>query len=481
MEVSVQDKIKETRRTFIDPGAFFVSWQGAMTLVFTGFPEPLRELKAFLNLISGVAEENFGSRWPKITLGCLKESITLEEDQFKKLTALAQEYGQRLQESGWRMPVDALRVVVLGNRQLSKRLIDYEIKLTNPVDETGPIEEELLRIDPFLKQGILEGEAFLKELRGVNVPGGRQSRSEEDHVETSLVCQAKDLPPAVNEFKQAVDKLLPNYYVWFPEESLQGWENPEMGSINEKVACLEPRWAPFSGFSVLFDNPSPSLETVGTGLQKIHCDLFKNTDLQLYQGLHQFFSNQDPYVFIGNYRLFLLPCASYHVTVWDGLNDSNAKDLPEKWHGPLKELLGGLPNSWCANNVFATSIARSELVSHKAWAITFKFDKLSLWGEQVLVARLKPADSGSEQHLKQLREARGKLSEDFKEEFGIKLSSRYHPHVSLGYFGNKKCIKRAESDLDNWTKGLQEELAGATITFQSTSLYAFTDMATFIK
>jgi hypothetical protein len=52
---------------FLQPYVFFVSWQGVLTLAFTGFPPALIELKD--NIYEACPElppENPGSKWPKV-------------------------------------------------------------------------------------------------------------------------------------------------------------------------------------------------------------------------------------------------------------------------------------------------------------------------------------------------------------------------------------------------------------------------------
>lgn len=46
------------------PNAFFVAWNGVLTLVYTGFPPPLERLKRALNESAalGLKKENFGSK-----------------------------------------------------------------------------------------------------------------------------------------------------------------------------------------------------------------------------------------------------------------------------------------------------------------------------------------------------------------------------------------------------------------------------------
>ena len=98
----------------LQPKRFFVSWQGVLTLAYryllfgrllyaallsawreacracSGFPPPLVQLKRALGEAYGgqIPNENPGSRWPKTSLGCLKEGKRLTPDQLATLIKL---------------------------------------------------------------------------------------------------------------------------------------------------------------------------------------------------------------------------------------------------------------------------------------------------------------------------------------------------------------------------------------------------------
>eukprot|EP01026_Neomeris_dumetosa_P069451 TRINITY_DN6867_c0_g1_i11.p3 TRINITY_DN6867_c0_g1~~TRINITY_DN6867_c0_g1_i11.p3 ORF type:complete len:124 (-),score=5.17 TRINITY_DN6867_c0_g1_i11:46-417(-) len=55
---------------YLLPYSFFISWQGVLTLAYSGFPQPLLNLKQQLQLLcETLPPENPGSKWPKTTLG----------------------------------------------------------------------------------------------------------------------------------------------------------------------------------------------------------------------------------------------------------------------------------------------------------------------------------------------------------------------------------------------------------------------------
>ena len=91
---------------------------------------------------------------------------------------------------------------------------------------------------------------------------------------------------------------------------------------NPKLKSLQPDWAEFKGFSLLFDNPGNAL-TPMNGLNKIDCSDDTIDDLRLYNALAQSMAALGPDKMMNACLLCCLPPQSYHVTLWDGVNDGN--------------------------------------------------------------------------------------------------------------------------------------------------------------
>jgi len=250
---------------------------------------------------------------------------------------------------------------------------------------------------------------------------------------------------------------------------------------NAKVAGLEPVWAPYRGFSLLFDNPGESVSPMGEGLARLNCSVNTSSSLQLYSALAGLLDKIGRDLLMNTYLFCPLPSYSYHVTVWDGPNDGNARNVPPRYRPNLEDFLAGLPNSLLGNNGFTTEVYDSPLVLRRGWTLEFKFDRLTKWGNQVLVARLAPADKDSEATLRGITADRTDLTTDLQERFGVKTTNGYSPHVSLGYFANREFADLSTPQIDHWTDMVKKEAGNLTITFSSISLYGFTDMATFFK
>ena len=86
---SLIQELERTPTSYIEPHAFFISWSGVLTVAYRAFTPPLAELKARITAgHPALPPEAPGSRWPKTSLGCLKDGVTLTKEQFETLNNL---------------------------------------------------------------------------------------------------------------------------------------------------------------------------------------------------------------------------------------------------------------------------------------------------------------------------------------------------------------------------------------------------------
>lgn len=246
---------------------------------------------------------------------------------------------------------------------------------------------------------------------------------------------------------------------------------------NAKVAGFTPRWAPFRGFSILFDNPGRSLTHAGQQ-RMLSCDLDGDPDLGFYRSLRDTLARLDLDLLTNTYLFCPLPPPSYHVTVWDGGNDGNVGQALPDYRHTLSLLLAGLPAALSRPNALTAVATRSPLVADGG-GITFRYDRLFLWSNIGLVAVLAPADPASAHRLGEIEAARRTLSAEFRQAYGISASDRYLPHVSLGYFANREAAQLAAPMLGAWESVFAGAMVGQVLPFARASVYGFTDMATF--
>ena len=120
------------RGCLLRPCAYFVAWNGVLTLVYTGFPPLLAKVKAQLNEpVHGLKPENFGSKWPKTTLGALNDDAPpLTLDDLTSLRKLCEEHATKLTRLV--LPIETLSFVAYKQRGLepveSRRCSDVELR-----------------------------------------------------------------------------------------------------------------------------------------------------------------------------------------------------------------------------------------------------------------------------------------------------------------------------------------------------------------
>lgn len=240
----------------------------------------------------------------------------------------------------------------------------------------------------------------------------------------------------------------------------------------------------YPGFSLLFDNPGEShFQNAWQGgkLLKLNTIIDTGSESQLYRRLRDglaeigLLTNDNPYLF------FVLPRPTYHVTVWDGLNEGNKGIVVSAYRQKLTEFLEGLPLSLLFDNPFRAGIEASPLVN-RTWNIQFEFKKLSIWGNVSLVAQLKPSNSESVNQFVEIEARRKELYRSFEQEFGLtRWHEWYSPHITLGYFGNEEGAEKARLKVEEWNEDMLKFANGVSIQFSSISLYGFTDMANFFR
>lgn len=242
------------------------------------------------------------------------------------------------------------------------------------------------------------------------------------------------------------------------------YNNPIM-ITNPKIAGFQPVFREFRGFSLLFDAPAG-----------------KEGAAKLYTLLYEALQNRDT-ASMANACLFCpLPFPSYHVTVWDGVNDGNLEAISPAHRDYFRSYLSRITSSLELEAPFGEWIAESPLLTGKTWAIRFKFSKLSIWaGGQALVAQLEAADETSAARLEELEAARKALYGTFEAALGLEMYRSFTPHVSLGYFANQESAFQAMAQLGAWNAKFAETLEGATLQFDSISLFGFNNMANFFS
>ena len=246
----------------------------------------------------------------------------------------------------------------------------------------------------------------------------------------------------------------------------------------DKVLGFAPLWAPFNGFSLLFDNPDNGLSPLQQNSELMKLDsVSSHPSLKLYQAFVDTLEGIDTRLLTNTYLFCPLPPSSYHVTVMDGLNIRHIAKMNSLEQETWGNFVTGLPNTFHKNSESIRWASDSVLTQNLDWNITFQLDTLYNWGSGMGVL-LKPADAESAQVLKEIENQREVLYENFPVEIS---HYEYTPHVTLGYFANTESAQLARPLMSDWGKILEAATKDLTITYRSISLYGFTDMITFFK
>jgi len=256
------------------------------------------------------------------------------------------------------------------------------------------------------------------------------------------------------------------------------------GITNNKVRALgpPPSWSSFKGISVIFDNPGDSLVAVGEGLVRLTCRTSSDPRLRFYSTLEDAIGRLNVNWLSAEFDFCPLPSHSYHVTVWDGINDDNLASIVDLHRPTIQEFLEALPRSLKEMPNELRFVEQGWLLINDYGPITFRFKKLTNWGNKVLVVQLEPSNANSStSKLDSIRASRQDLYRRLRQEVGIGSFQKYSPHVSLGYFANLEGGAKASSFIDNWTQEFKYDIENITITFDSMSIYGFTDMVSFYK
>ena len=227
----------------------FVSWNGCIVLVFDGFPPPLVQAKTRIENNSArlhLKEENFGSKWPKTTLGAVLDGADeLSPEQFKTLKNICHKYSKKIigdqpvsldnGPASHGIKIATLSLVEYRQRgleglceQIDVSLDDFTTNNYSHSDDvkedsitSTPSEEEKSRVNSVISEWNNE-EAYLPK---VNAPGSRINSYRQ--VCNGCSCVAfihstlpKHIRSLLSEFRDAVDQAFPGRYGWLDETSL---------------------------------------------------------------------------------------------------------------------------------------------------------------------------------------------------------------------------------------------------------------------
>lgn len=225
--------ISQTPTCILKPFSFFISWQGVLTLAYRGFPPALLALKQNIaDLYGSLPKENPGSKWPKTTIGAVKDGKRLTPQQFHTLREICRDLSGVFQNpqspKSQAVKVDNLAVVLYECRSLERQLLKHVISLSTHTDNSEPSEEEKSRVDDVLAESDHPDYWYLVSRDGNREPHYRATALGATLVH-ELACFSDPtasngfsgaLPGILRRLKERVDLELPGLYSWLNESSL---------------------------------------------------------------------------------------------------------------------------------------------------------------------------------------------------------------------------------------------------------------------
>lgn len=219
----------------------FVSWNGCLVFVYDGFPPPLVQAKTRItnnnNAALHLKEENFGSKWPKTTLGAVMDDADeLSVEQFTRLKHICHRFSKRIIDASVsthnnmsrsnEIKVTTLSIVDYKQRgleRLNERIdvpLDDSTMKEDSVNIT-PSKEEQSRVNSVISEWN-DVQAYLPK---VNAPGSRIDSYRQASrgftcvafIDSSLSQHLRDV---LSEFRGVVDEEFPGRYGWLDETSL---------------------------------------------------------------------------------------------------------------------------------------------------------------------------------------------------------------------------------------------------------------------
>lgn len=202
---------------------FFVSYNGVLTLAYRAFSRTLLEVKARLEHDLGdvLKAENPGSQWPKTTLAGLIHDRPLSDGQVMMLRRMCAQYTCRLQAlspAEKNVPVNELKLVVMGNRAQEKRLEVMPIRLHGPrLQDDRPSRAH----ENFVAAVMAEfDESRHADYYPRLAPDGRtvDAYYRTDHVETTVVADVvfdAEVVGIIDGLRRSIEGQWPGCYGWF--------------------------------------------------------------------------------------------------------------------------------------------------------------------------------------------------------------------------------------------------------------------------
>jgi hypothetical protein len=249
---------------------------------------------------------------------------------------------------------------------------------------------------------------------------------------------------------------------------------------SRKLASTEPRWLPYAGASIIYDNPGTAIPR-GRGATELgRISVRRPAAQRLYRELERVIRTLEADGLRQQFGFHPLPRPTYHLTLCDGINQVNAEQVVAGQRAPVRAFLQHLPASLVRPPEALDCLFAADLLAPAGLpALTLRPASLTVLGH-ALAARLEPATREDEQALESIRRARSRVTRRVRRCLGLRTQP-WRLHVSLGYFTHVENAARARSWIRSRWRTVPEDLKDASIRFETCAVYGFLDMVTYFR
>lgn len=241
---------------------------------------------------------------------------------------------------------------------------------------------------------------------------------------------------------------------------------------HSKVQTLQPVWADFSGYSLIFENLSDP------GRQPRAATFADDGEsLAFFAAAAAALRSIGEETLMRKLLLCLLPQHSYHVTAIDLINAGNRKKVALRASRKAAKAVAKAAGDPQAPPQLLAKLGLTGGVNGQ-FPLRFRSGGLEALNQRALVIRLEPAGAADERMLARMLDWRCSVQHRLEEKTGL-APSPYQAHMTLGYFASRGLADQAPELLEDLAAALNRALAGRELPVAAAALYSFTSMERF--
>ncbi|KNC85654.1 hypothetical protein SARC_02175 [Sphaeroforma arctica JP610] len=222
MTAELHHLIENTETSALEFRSFFVAWDGVLVAAYNAFTPALQLLKDSINANNEIVlqAENHGSRWPKTTLGAIKDDhppLSLSELKMLREICITQSAAMDHRP----VQVDSLDLVDFESRNLEKVVnkVHFDLSTVNVSASTEVSDASKAVVEQVLSEFF--GSTDEEYLPCVKANRNRYSSySQRQNGSTLVHLLNMEFAAQMRAFKSAIDLAFPGKYCWFAEDSL---------------------------------------------------------------------------------------------------------------------------------------------------------------------------------------------------------------------------------------------------------------------